>query len=444
VFDAILVANRGEIACRIIRTVHRLGIDCVAVYSDADRDALHVELADQALHLGPSPVSESYLLIDRIIEAAQRSGAQAIHPGYGLLSENPAFAQACVDAGIVFVGPTASAISAMGLKDAAKNLMQQAQVPVVPGYHGECQENDFLAARAAEIGYPVMIKARAGGGGKGMRIVTETGAFAPALESAQREAEASFGDARVIVEQYIASPRHIEIQVLGDTRGNVIHLFERDCSLQRRYQKVIEEAPAPGIPADMREAMGDAAVRAASAIDYHGAGTVEFIADASAGLQADRFYFMEMNTRLQVEHPVTECITGLDLVECQLRIAAGAGRGTAARPCVRSAHLRRRPCAFLHAGHWQVTPLAPAGRKCACRHRRPPGRHGNPALRPVAGKVDRARPRQGQCAQSAVVGTGAQSHCRVHDQPRISRATEPASGVPPGVVRHRLHRSRAA
>jgi len=323
VFDRILIANRGEIACRIIRTAQRLGIDCVAVYSDADRDALHVELADQALRLGPAPVSESYLLIDRIIDAAQRSGAQAIHPGYGLLSENPAFAQACVNAGIVFIGPPASAISAMGLKDAAKHLMQQAQVPVVPGYHGERQESEFLAASAAEIGYPVVIKARAGGGGKGMRIVTAPGSFVADLESAQREAAASFDDARVILEQYIASPRHIEMQILGDTHGNVIHLFERDCSLQRRHQKIIEEAPAPGIPAEVRRAIGDAAVRAARAIDYQGAGTVEFIADASAGLQADRFYFMEMNTRLQVEHPVTECITGLDLVECQLRIADG-------------------------------------------------------------------------------------------------------------------------
>jgi 3-methylcrotonyl-CoA carboxylase alpha subunit len=323
VFDTILVANRGEIACRIIRTAHRLGIGCVAVYSDADRDALHVELADQAVRLGPAPVDESYLLIDRILAAAQRGGAQAIHPGYGLLSENPAFAQACANAGIVFVGPSATAISAMGLKDAAKNLMQQAQVPVVPGYHGDNQASDFLAACAEEIGYPVLIKARAGGGGKGMRIVTGPDEFMPALEGAQREAAASFGDARVIVEQYISSPRHIEMQVLGDRQGNVIHLFERDCSLQRRYQKVIEEAPAPGIPAEMRAVMGDAAVRAARAIDYQGAGTVEFIADASAGLRADRFYFMEMNTRLQVEHPVTECITGLDLVECQLRIAAG-------------------------------------------------------------------------------------------------------------------------
>jgi len=323
VFDSILIANRGEIACRVIRTAHRLGIKCAAVYSDADRDAMHVELADHAVRLGPAPVKQSYLLIDKIITAAEACGAQAIHPGYGLLSENPDFAQACADAGIVFVGPSASAIEAMGLKDAAKNLMQKAQVPVVPGYHGERQESDFLAARAEEIGYPVLIKARAGGGGKGMRMVAEPEAFDEAMESARREAAGSFGDDRVIVEKYIASPRHIEIQVFADAHGNVVHLFERDCSLQRRYQKIVEEAPAPGIPAEMRSAMGDAALRAARAIDYQGAGTVEFIADACNGLQADRFYFMEMNTRLQVEHPVTECITGLDLVEWQLRIAAG-------------------------------------------------------------------------------------------------------------------------
>lgn len=319
----ILIANRGEIACRIIRTARKMGIATVAVYSEADADALHVEMADEAVLIGPAPASESYLRIDAILDAARRTGADAIHPGYGFLSENPDFVEKVEKAGLIFIGPSASAIRAMGLKDAAKALMEKANVPVVPGYHGEAQELVVLAGKANEIGFPVLIKARAGGGGKGMRKVDNQADFPAALSSARREAKASFGDDRVLVEKYVATPRHIEIQVFGDSHGNVVHLFERDCSAQRRHQKVIEEAPAPDMPEEMRTAMGAAAVQAAKAINYSGAGTVEFIVDASDGLKPDRFWFMEMNTRLQVEHPVTELITGLDLVEWQLRVAAG-------------------------------------------------------------------------------------------------------------------------
>ncbi|MCJ8054106.1 acetyl/propionyl/methylcrotonyl-CoA carboxylase subunit alpha [Shinella curvata] len=322
-FRKILIANRGEIACRVIRTARRMGVATVAVYSDADRAALHVEMADEAIRIGPAEVAKSYLNIAAIIAAARASGADAVHPGYGFLSENPDFVEAVEAAGLVFIGPSASAIRAMGLKDAAKALMEKAGVPVVPGYHGDRQDAAFLADEAAAIGYPVLIKARAGGGGKGMRRVEQPADFAAALESARREGESAFGDGRVLVEKYMAKPRHIEVQVFGDGHGNVVHLFERDCSLQRRHQKVIEEAPAPGMTVEMRDSMGAAAVRAAAAIGYSGAGTVEFIADVSEGLRQDRFYFMEMNTRLQVEHPVTEAITGLDLVEWQLRVAAG-------------------------------------------------------------------------------------------------------------------------
>ncbi|MEO1249699.1 MAG: acetyl/propionyl/methylcrotonyl-CoA carboxylase subunit alpha [Pseudomonadota bacterium] len=322
-FAKLLIANRGEIACRIMRTARRLGIGCVAVYSDEDAGALHVRTADEAVRLGPAPAVESYLRIDAVIEAAQRTGAQAIHPGYGFLSENAEFAEACEQAGITFIGPPAAAIQAMGRKDAAKALMERANVPVVPGYHGDEQEAGFLAEKASEIGYPVLLKAVAGGGGKGMRRVDQPSDFAEALDSARREAASSFGDDRVLLEKWITTPRHIEIQVFADRQGNAVHLFERDCSLQRRHQKVIEEAPAPGMPTPMRRIMGRAAVAAAKAVDYVGAGTVEFIADASAGLKENRFYFMEMNTRLQVEHPVTEAITGHDLVEWQLRVAAG-------------------------------------------------------------------------------------------------------------------------
>ena len=321
--QSLLIANRGEIACRIIRTAREMGIRTVAVYSDADAKALHVRQADEVVHIGPSPARESYLVGEKIIAAAKASGAEAIHPGYGFLSENAAFAQAVIDAGLIWVGPNPSSITAMGLKDAAKKLMAEAGVPVTPGYMGENQDAPFLAERAAEIGYPVLIKAVAGGGGKGMRKVDAAADFLDALASCQREAAASFGNDHVLIEKYILTPRHIEVQVFGDTHGNVVHLFERDCSLQRRHQKVIEEAPAPGMDEITREALCAAAVRAAQAVGYVGAGTIEFIADASEGLRADRIWFMEMNTRLQVEHPVTEEITGVDLVEWQLRVASG-------------------------------------------------------------------------------------------------------------------------
>jgi len=321
--QSLLIANRGEIACRIIRTARAMGIRTVAVYSDADAKALHVRQADEAVHIGASPARESYLVGEKIIAAALATKADAIHPGYGFLSENAEFAQAVIDAGLVWVGPRPASITAMGLKDAAKKLMAEAGVPVTPGYMGENQDPAFLGQQAAEIGYPVLIKAVAGGGGKGMRKVDEAAEFADALASCQREATASFGNAHVLIEKYIQRPRHIEVQVFGDTHGNIVHLFERDCSLQRRHQKVIEEAPAPGMDEATREQLCAAAVKAAKAVDYVGAGTIEFIADASEGLRADRIWFMEMNTRLQVEHPVTEEITGVDLVEWQLRVASG-------------------------------------------------------------------------------------------------------------------------
>jgi 3-methylcrotonyl-CoA carboxylase alpha subunit len=321
--ESLLIANRGEIARRIIRTARRLGIRTIAVHSDVDAGMAFVREADEALPIGPAPARDSYLRQDRILEAARRSGARAIHPGYGFLSENADFAEAVIAAGLVWVGAPPAAIRAMGLKDAAKQRMIAAGVPVTPGYLGEHQSPERLQREADTIGYPVLIKAVAGGGGKGMRRVERTEDFAAALTSCRREAASSFGDARVLIEKYILSPRHIEVQVFGDTKGNVVHLFERDCSLQRRHQKVIEEAPAPGMDAVTRHAVCQAAVTAARAVDYVGAGTIEFIADASDGLRADRIWFMEMNTRLQVEHPVTEAITGQDLVEWQLRIASG-------------------------------------------------------------------------------------------------------------------------
>ena len=327
--QSLLIANRGEIACRIIRTARAMGIRTVAVYSDADAKALHVRQAHEAVHIGASPARESYLVGEKIIAAALATKAEAIHPGYGFLSENAEFAQAVIDAGLVWVGPRPASITAMGLKDAAKTLMAAAGVPVTPGYVGDNQDPAFLGQQAAEIGYPVLIKAVAGGGGKGMRKVEDAADFADALTSCQREATASFGNAHVLIEKYIQRPRHIEVQVFGDTHGNIVHLFERDCSLQRRHQKVIEEAPAPGMDEATREQLCAAAVKAAKAVDYVGAGTIEFIADTSdregggSGLRADRIWFMEMNTRLQVEHPVTECITGVDLVEWQLRVASG-------------------------------------------------------------------------------------------------------------------------
>ncbi|MFY1842639.1 acetyl/propionyl/methylcrotonyl-CoA carboxylase subunit alpha [Achromobacter xylosoxidans] len=317
-FDTLLIANRGEIACRVAATARRLGIRTVAVYSDADANARHVAACDVAVHIGGPEPRASYLRADAILQAARDTGAQAIHPGYGFLSENEAFAEAAEQAGIAFVGPPASAIAAMGSKSAAKSLMEKAGVPLVPGYHGDNQDPQFLKEQADAIGYPVLIKASAGGGGKGMRVVESTGAFLDALASCQREAASSFGDDRVLIERYLQKPRHIEIQVFADTHGNCVYLFERDCSVQRRHQKVIEEAPAPGMTEERRRAMGQAAVAAARAVGYVGAGTVEFIAEPDG-----RFYFMEMNTRLQVEHPVTEMITGHDLVEWQLRVAAG-------------------------------------------------------------------------------------------------------------------------
>lgn len=322
-FRKLLIANRGEIAVRVMRTARRLGIATIAVYSDADANSAHVEAADEAVRIGASPPRESYLNIDAVISAARRSEADAIHPGYGFLSENAGFAEACASAGIAFVGPPPAAIRAMGLKDRAKKLMMEAGVAVVPGYFGAEQSLQRLSREADSIGFPVLIKAVAGGGGKGMRRVDAPEEFAGALEGAMREAQSAFGDDRVLIEKFVTRPRHIEVQIFADTHGNTLHLFERDCSLQRRHQKVIEEATAPGMNEAVRTSIGAAAVAAAKAVDYIGAGTVEFIADASEGLRADRIWFMEMNTRLQVEHPVTEMITGLDLVEWQLRVAVG-------------------------------------------------------------------------------------------------------------------------
>ncbi|MGD8326868.1 MAG: acetyl/propionyl/methylcrotonyl-CoA carboxylase subunit alpha, partial [Sphingomonadales bacterium] len=319
----LLIANRGEIAVRVIKTARAMGIRTIAVYSEADEHALFVELADEAYLIGPANVSESYLQADKILEVAKQSGANAIHPGYGFLSENADFADKCAKAGIIFVGPTGDAIRAMGLKDKAKALMTEAGVPVVPGYHGASQDEALLAKEAERIGYPVLIKAVSGGGGKGMRRVDQAKDFSAALKSAQSEGQSSFGDPRVLIEKYIEKPRHIEIQVFADSHGNAVHLFERDCSLQRRHQKVVEEAPAPSMSATLRTQMGNAAVKAAKAISYQGAGTIEFIVDVAKGLEGAPFYFMEMNTRLQVEHPVTEAITGTDLVEWQLRVARG-------------------------------------------------------------------------------------------------------------------------
>lgn len=316
-FQSLLIANRGEIACRIARTARRMGIETIAVFSEADALAMHLEAADRAIRIGAAPARESYLNIPRIIEAARRTGAQAIHPGYGFLSENPAFAEACAQAGLVWVGPPPEAMRAMGSKAAAKRLMERSGVPVLPGYHGAEQDPARLGEEAARVGFPLVIKAVAGGGGRGMRVVRSASEFETALASARQEAASAFGDEAVLIERYLERPRHIEVQIFADTHGNAVHLFERDCSTQRRHQKIIEEAPAPGLDAITRAAMGEAAIAAARAVGYTGAGTVEFVAED------DGFYFLEMNTRLQVEHPVTEMITGFDLVEWQLRIAAG-------------------------------------------------------------------------------------------------------------------------
>ncbi len=322
-FRSVLIANRGEIACRIARTAKQLGLRTIAVYSAADADALHVRVCDEAHPIGPAEPQESYLSIDRLIEVAKTTAADCVHPGYGFLSENADFAERCEQAGIAFIGPPAEAIRAMGLKDRAKALMERAGVPVVPGYHGDRQDATFLKRKAYEIGYPVLIKPAAGGGGRGLRRVDKHADFEAALEAAIREGEAAFGVSRVLIEKFVVAPRHIEFQVFADRHSGIIHLGERDCSLQRRHQKVIEEAPAPGMTSQLRAQIGAAAVKAASAVGYVGAGTVEFLADWSSGLRADAFWFIEMNTRLQVEHPVTEAVTGLDLVEWQFRIAAG-------------------------------------------------------------------------------------------------------------------------
>ena len=363
-FNKILIANRGEIACRVAATARRMGVRTVAVYSDADADARHVRACDEAVHVGGNAPRESYLRWQRIIEAAQATGAQAIHPGYGFLSENEAFAQACADAGLVFIGPPPGAIAAMGSKSAAKTLMGKAGVPLVPGYHGQDNEPALLAAEAARIGYPVLIKASAGGGGKGMRRVDRAEDFVAALASCQREAQASFGDQHVLVERYVTRPRHIEIQVFADTQGHCVYLFERDCSVQRRHQKVLEEAPAPGMSAARRAEMGAAAVASAQAVGYVGAGTVEVIAEPTPDGDL-RFFFMEMNTRLQVEHPVTEAITRLDLVEWQLRVASGEplplqqhelqihGHAIEARICAEKPDANFMPATgTLHVARW--------------------------------------------------------------------------------------------
>ena len=322
-FNKILIANRGEIACRIIETAKRLGIQTVAVHSDADKNSLHVTDSDQSFHIGPSPSTESYLQIDNIIQVAKESGTDAIHPGYGFLSENSEFAKKCNDAGLVFIGPPADSIEKMGKKDVAKRIMEDVGVPIIPGYHGESQDIEYLASVAEKIGYPILIKASAGGGGKGMRIVYSKDEFRDSIDAVQRESQSSFGDQSCIIEKYLPKTRHIEVQIFGDNQGNYVHLFERDCSIQRRYQKIIEEAPAPGFSDELRRELGNIAIQVARAVDYVNAGTVEFIADISNGLTIDSIYFMEMNTRLQVEHPVTECITGQDLVEWQFKIAAG-------------------------------------------------------------------------------------------------------------------------
>jgi 3-methylcrotonyl-CoA carboxylase alpha subunit len=320
---SVLIANRGEIACRIARTARRLGLRTIAVYSEADAGALHTRVCDEAYPIGGAEPRASYLAIEHLIDAAHRAGAECIHPGYGFLSENAEFAEGCAQANLIFIGPPASAIRAMGLKDKAKKLMERAGVPVVPGYHGDRQDAKFLKEKAYQTGYPVLIKPAAGGGGRGMRRVDKHADFDAALEGAARESQSAFGNGRVLIEKFIASPRHIEIQVFADSHGNAVHLGERDCSLQRRHQKVVEEAPAPGMTAELRAVIGKAAVAAAKAVGYRSAGTVEFVADGTAGLRADAFWFIEMNTRLQVEHPVTEEVTGLDLVEWQFRIAAG-------------------------------------------------------------------------------------------------------------------------
>ena len=447
-FDKILIANRGEIACRVARTARRMGIRTVAVYSDADADALHVAACDEAYRLGPPPPRESYLDGKAIVAIAKRSGAQAIHPGYGFLSENEGFATACARAGVVFIGPPPAAIAAMGSKSAAKKIMGKARVPLVPGYHGDDQDPALLAREAAAIGYPVLIKATAGGGGKGMKVVERAADFAAALASAQREAKAGFGDERVLIEKYLTSPRHIEIQVFADAHGNAVYLFERDCSVQRRHQKVLEEAPAPGMKPEQRRAMGEAAVAAAKAIGYVGAGTVEFIA-ADSFAHDGTFYFMEMNTRLQVEHPVTEMITGVDLVEWQFRVAAGERLPKRQDELAISGHaIEARIYAedpergFLPSIGTLAHLRAPATGAFGARgHRRSRGRRDLAVLRPDDRQAD--RPRRGSAGGAAAARRGARGirDRRRGDQRRVPATRRRARGVRVRKRRHRTHRA---
>jgi 3-methylcrotonyl-CoA carboxylase alpha subunit len=445
VFNKILIANRGEIACRVAATARRLGVRTVAVYSDADAQARHVQACDEAVHIGGNAPADSYLRWERILDAARATGAQAVHPGYGFLSENEAFARACAQAGVVFIGPPPAAIAAMGSKAAAKSLMEKAGVPLVPGYHGQDNDPGLLAREAGRIGYPVLIKASAGGGGKGMRRVDRAEDFAAALASCQREARASFGDDHVLVERYVTRPRHIEIQVFADTHGQCVYLFERDCSVQRRHQKVLEEAPAPGMSESRRRQMGEAAVAAARAVGYVGAGTVEFVAEELDDGDI-RAYFMEMNTRLQVEHPVTEAITGHDLVEWQLRVAAGQPLpATQAQLAMRGHAIEARICAenpdagflpatgALHVARWPAARELRAPRHAAAhRPRVRRGRRDQPALRLDDRQADRVgrEPRPG--AGPAGRGTGAHPHRGPGHQCGV-----PAPGGGHGLVRHR-------
>ncbi len=444
-FGKLLIANRGEIACRIARTARRLGIGTVAVFSDADAHAAHVAACDEAVHIGGARPQESYLRGDVILDAAQRTGAAAIHPGYGFLSENADFARACGAAGVVFVGPSPEAIDAMGSKSAAKALMEKAGVPLTPGYHGQRQEAEFLLEEARRIGFPVLIKAVAGGGGKGMRRVDRAEDFAAALAGCRREAQSSFGDDRVLVEKYVSPARHIEVQVFGDTHGNAVYLFERDCSVQRRHQKVIEEAPAPGMTAQRRRQMGEAAVAAARAVNYIGAGTVEFIAAPDGA-----FYFMEMNTRLQVEHPVTEMITGLDLVEWQLRVAAGerlplrqdelAIRGHAIEARIYAEDPAREFLPSIGTLEYLSTPAASREVRIDTGVRQ--GDEITAVLRSDDRQAHRARRRPRRRHGAIARGAGRVSRGRREDQYRVPAPAHQRSLVRRAAARHRAHRAR--
>ena len=445
---SLLIANRGEIARRIIRTARRLGVRTVAVYSEADAGQPHVREADEAIPIGPPPARESYLRGDAILDAARRTGAEAIHPGYGFLSENAEFAEAVIGAGLIWVGPPPAAIRAMGLKDAAKRLMAEAGVPVTPGWLGDDQSAASLAREAAAIGWPVLIKAVAGGGGKGMRRVDRAEDFAAALDAARREAASAFADDRVLLEKYVSRPRHIEVQVFGDLHGHIVHLFERDCSLQRRHQKVVEEAPAPGMDGAVREALCAAAVRAAAAVGYAGAGTVEFIADASEGLRADRIWFMEMNTRLQVEHPVTEAITGLDLVEWQLRVASGeplpltqdqiAINGHAVEARLYAEDPARR---FLPSTGPLTHFVLPTSVRVDSGVE--PGGEITPFYDPMIAKLIAHAPNR----EAAIAAAGGRLRpgrgVAAEDQRRLPRAPRRRARLPRRAARHRLHRGAA-